>query len=78
MTGNHMHRFLLAILLFSVYGTAQTTFDRRDRASAHIAQPTNSPQSSLPSVFELLLTRYRFESDGTGSREVVAKIRILN
>ena len=78
MTGNHMPRLLLAILLFSVYGTTQTTFERRDRGSAHIAQPTNSPQSSLPSVFELLLTRYRFETDGTGSREVIGRIRILN
>lgn len=73
-----MHRFLLAISLFSVYGTPQATFERRDRASAHIAQPTNSPQSSLPSVFEQLLTRYRFEIDGTGSREVIGRIRILN
>jgi hypothetical protein len=41
--------------------------------------PAQDPaRISLPSEFELLYTRYRFENDGTGSKEVLAKIRILN
>jgi transglutaminase-like putative cysteine protease len=38
-------------------------------------QPYIAPRGS---VFELLYTRYRFESDGTGRREVIARIHILN
>src|ERR1700693_1924181 len=40
--------------------------------------PAQPSRTSLPSEFELLHTRYRFENDGTGSKEVLAKIRILN
>ncbi len=32
----------------------------------------------LPSKIETLDTRYRFDSDGTGRKEVIGKIRILN
>jgi hypothetical protein len=39
---------------------------------------SESPRFSSPSDFELLYTRYRFENDGTGRKEVIAKIRILN
>ncbi|HYT19902.1 MAG TPA: DUF3857 and transglutaminase domain-containing protein [Candidatus Polarisedimenticolia bacterium] len=34
--------------------------------------------AAVPSEFEQLLTRYHFENDGTGRKEVVGKIRILN
>lgn len=51
-----------------------------------IAQSTGSSsaipsvllQSHLPSVFELLQTRYHFDNDGTGFKEVKARIRILD
>lgn len=46
-------------------------------------QPTPSApkpgrSAGLPSEFESLRTRYRFENDGTGFKEISARIRILN
>jgi hypothetical protein len=46
------------------------------KLDVHSVGQTAPPE--LASVFEMLLTRYRFDADGTGQREVVAKIRILN
>jgi hypothetical protein len=45
--------------------------------SQAVTQP--APQNGFPkeaSVFEMLHTRVRFEADGTGSRELTARIRV--
>jgi hypothetical protein len=76
MIAKRTRHFLLATLVFGVPVYAQTSSEVGGHASTRTTH--QSLQSNLPSVFEMLHTLYRFESDGTGSREVVVKIRILN
>lgn len=80
-----MSQLFIAILFFIAFfiaevgaqSTAQTV-----PASGNEQGPpppkSAAVQSNAPSVFELLRTRYHFESDGTGRKEVIANIRILN
>jgi len=65
------------VLVMVAFQTARTG----QQISAEPVRPAESGAttlSSLPAEFELLSTRYRFENDGTGRKEVIAKIRILN
>jgi hypothetical protein len=74
-----MGRFLLGIFLLVALAAAQTTNVGGKTREAQPAGAAAVPKNTYPpSEFELLLTRYRFEDDGTGRKEVIAKIRILN
>jgi hypothetical protein len=89
-----MHRFDLKIQLFLlvlIFGSVlqlNNCFARAMQARSGVPSPKEKPaipdakvggaRADLPSDFELLRTRYRFENDGTGRREVTARIRILN
>jgi hypothetical protein len=71
---------LIAALIAANWAASQTA-TLPAHSENHSATPSvqDAPSSTyLPSNFELLRTRYRFESDGTGRKEVTAKIRILN
>jgi hypothetical protein len=57
----------------------------RNSASLEAQTYTSAPpladgvfSAQAPSNFEFLRTRYRFENDGTGRKEIMARIRILN
>jgi len=75
-----MGQLLVAVLLLiAEVGAAQTVAASGTKPGVQPTHAATTPaQSNVPSVFELLRTRYRFENDGTGRKEVVAKIRILN
>jgi Domain of Unknown Function with PDB structure (DUF3857)/Transglutaminase-like superfamily len=48
------------------------------KTDSPVSNPTRVPiATSLASELELLHTHYRFENDGTGVKEVIARIRIL-
>ncbi len=66
----------LTFPIFFVLASTVTTEAQKSNGQSSLS--TVLSQVRLPSIFELLLTRYRFEDDGTGSREVIAKIRILD
>jgi hypothetical protein len=65
-----------AIFAFTLLASHSVHTEQRDGGPPQPA--VTSPRISLPSEFEMLLTRYHFENDGTGRKEVIAKIRILN
>jgi hypothetical protein len=46
-------------------------------AQAQTEKNSAALDSTTPSDFELLNTRYRFENDGTGQKEVTARIRVF-
>ncbi len=70
---------LFLVVEVGAQSAAQTTAaSGKTPSQPPLKAPTIPVQSNAPSVFELLRTRYRFESDGTGSKELTAKIRILN
>jgi hypothetical protein len=83
---------LLGIGVFPVGATAQVVGGQEKSASptaSNSGLETPRPHSGDPaavgpirgqlsSQFELLHTRYRFENDGTGRKELTARIRILN
>jgi transglutaminase-like putative cysteine protease len=72
-------RVPIGVLLLLLAVRIETTAANRLRAiQASGVAATMPVQSNAPSVFELLRTFYRFENDGTGSKEVMARIRILN
>jgi transglutaminase-like putative cysteine protease len=74
-----MGRLFVAIFLFIANAGAQTAPVNREESRRRIPSVTTTAlESSLPSVFELWRTRYYFESDGSGRKEVIAKIRILS
>ena len=69
-----MRRLLLVIVLVTVALTSSAgTVDEQESQLQLPKQHT----AALPYVFELLRTRYRFENDGTGAKEVNARVRIL-
>jgi hypothetical protein len=78
-----MRQLFMAIFLFILeVGTQSKAQTPPASGRAPDPPPLRAPatpvQSNAPSVFELLRTRYRFENDGTGRKEVIGKIRILN
>jgi hypothetical protein len=76
-----MQRFLHVTALIATWAVLQTGTLRAQVAKYQSAAPRAKAaplRANRSSDFELLDTRYRFENDGTGSVEVVAKIRILN
>jgi Domain of Unknown Function with PDB structure (DUF3857)/Transglutaminase-like superfamily len=76
-----MRRIVLAIFLLATGVAGQTktaSVIGLTRYSPVAATTDASVRTNLPSSFELLRTRYRFENDGTGRKEVTARIRILN
>jgi len=78
-----MGRLFITILFLVVevgaQSAAQTTpASGKTPSPPPLKAPTIPVQSNAPSVFELLRTRYRFENDGTGQKEVIARIRIVN
>ncbi len=68
------NRFIRLIALISAAASLHAI-------SAEAQEPPHQPQKehsiSPPYVFEVLRTRYRFENDGTGTKEINARIRIL-
>jgi transglutaminase-like putative cysteine protease len=72
------HRVPIGVLLLLLAVRIETTATNRRAIQAGDVAATMPLRSSAPSVFELLRTFYRFENDGTGSKEVMARIRILN
>jgi hypothetical protein len=62
-----MRRFLLAVVLVGTWAAVQ----------GQQQQPARQQSAPLPCVFEVLRTRYRFENDGTGTKEINARVRIL-
>jgi hypothetical protein len=64
-------RLCVALVVLSAPVVAQQSKSEVGRLSKELS-------SNLPSKFELLLTRYRFEEDGTGQKELLARIRILS
>ena len=78
-----MRQLFIAIFLFILEaGTRSMAQTPPASGRAPDPPPFRAPampvQANAPSVFELLRTRYRFENDGTGSKELIAKIRILS
>jgi len=76
-----MRVFLLGLSLVITGVIAQTRIVRAQEPNKQILSPSGKVASvhlTHPSQFELLHTRYRFENDGTGRKEVTARIRILN
>jgi transglutaminase-like putative cysteine protease len=69
-----MRRFLLAIVLVGASVTFLVGASELQDEKRQLPTEQNPP---LPYVFEVLQTRYRFENDGTGTKEVNARIRIL-
>src|SRR5689334_12519151 len=78
-----MGQLFIAILLLTLEVGAQsaaetTPANGREPGPPPVKAPKMPVQSNAPSVFELMRTRYRFENDGTGRKEVIGKVRILN
>jgi hypothetical protein len=73
-----MHRIVSIVALIVVASQPGSAGQQTESTSVPQADTAVSLKVPLPSEFELLLTRYRFENDGTGQKEVIAKIRILN
>lgn len=76
-----MRGFLLALSLLITGVIAQTRIGDTQEPDKQISAPSAkvaSVHADRPSHFELLHTRYGFENDGTGRKEVTARIRILN
>jgi Domain of Unknown Function with PDB structure (DUF3857)/Transglutaminase-like superfamily len=76
----NVHRFLfvttlLASLAAPQSGTSGAPATNQFPAPSAKVAPI---RANLPSKFELLRTRYRFENDGTGRKEIITRIRILN
>lgn len=69
-----MRRFLLAIVLI---GASVTSLAGPREVQEQQRQPPREQNAPPPYVFEVLRTRYRFENDGTGTKEINARIRIL-
>src|ERR1700734_3100296 len=69
-----MRRFLITAVLI---GTSAASLAGAKETQEEQRQPPKG-QSALPYVFEMLHTGYRFENDGTGRKEVIGKVRILN
>ncbi len=79
--GAHMRCFLLATMLLATWVASERGTSEAQEAKSQSRAPSAkvAPISvNLPSDFELLRTRYRFENDGTGRKEVIGKVRILN
>jgi len=74
---NRMSVAALAVLLV-VPGFCIAGPQLQQRNKPRTEAAAGSSEVGLPSYFESLFTRYRFENDGTGRKEVIAKIRILN
>jgi len=75
-----MRCFVLAAALLISWIASQTGAsgpEAKSQSSTPNAQVSSSHPTS-PSGFELLHTRYRFENDGTGEKEVVARVRVLD
>jgi hypothetical protein len=74
-----MGRFLFGIVLLIASAASQLTVagDEMEEALSPGATAVFN-NGDLPSEFASLVTRYRFENDGTGRKEVIARIRILN
>jgi Domain of Unknown Function with PDB structure (DUF3857)/Transglutaminase-like superfamily len=68
-----MRRFLITAVLI---GASVASLAGAKEAQEEQGQPPKG-QSALPYVFEVLRTRYRFENDGTGTKEINARVRIL-
>ena len=69
-----MTRFLFGVFLLVAGAAAQATAAGGKRVEAQPAGAAAVPENAdLPSVFESLLTYYRFENDGTGRKEVIAE-----
>ena len=75
-----MRRLLAAICIIMVAATYAPLIGAEGRKAGDrsSSSPALRTQSNLPSDFEMLLTHYHFENDGTGRKEVAARIRILN
>ena len=86
-----MYRLATLTVLVSLLGAfavAQSPDDSTSVSTTGAQEGRNNPTASTislaapiadsASAFELLHTRYRFENDGTGNKEVLARIRILN
>jgi tetratricopeptide (TPR) repeat protein len=73
-----MHRLLLRLsLLVACTFTTPLTFAAQSRQSTPV--PKSDPKYSQEAfVIEKYVSRYRFENDGTGSRETVARVRVMS
>jgi len=69
-----LRRFVLLTLLFSTALLAQTPTTPSPSVPLAPAKPADHSQESY--VVEKLRTSYRFENDGTGRREIYARIKV--
>src|SRR5258708_13245455 len=69
-----LRRFVLFTLLFSTALLAQTPTTPSPSAPPLPPKPPDRSQESY--VVEKLRTTYRFENDGTGRREIYARIKV--
>ena len=69
-----LRRFVFLTLLFSTSLLAQTPTTPSPSAPPVVAKPPDHSQESY--VVEKVKTSYRFENDGTGRREISARIRV--
>src|SRR6266702_2048924 len=69
-----LRRFVLLTLLFSTALLAQTPTTPSPSAPPIPVKPPDHSQESY--VIEKLRTSYRFENDGTGRREIYARIKV--
>jgi Domain of Unknown Function with PDB structure (DUF3857)/Transglutaminase-like superfamily len=68
----------ILVLALTIITLQTRTAGQQKKATVTASARVTPSHAGLPSEFELLDTRYRFENDGTGRKEVAAKIRILN